>query len=167
MRVQLHDELRGAVSFLVLIIIHKKPWPLSLTEVGPQILAVAAAVVADDGIGEVQDAHRAAVVLFQPDGHDVLVVPLELQNIADRGSPEAVNRLVVVTHNADPLMLPGNLAHDLKLCLIGILILIDHHIAEKLLILAAYSFVVLQQARGIEQDIVEIQGLVEQQALLV
>ncbi len=105
--------------------------------------------------------------MLQADEAHILVIALKLQNIADRGAAETVDRLIVVADHADALMFARNLAHDFELRLVGILILVDHHIAELGGVFGAHRGVGLEQFGGVEQDIVKVQSLVEQQRLLV
>ena len=73
---------------------------------GPQLLALPALVVADNGVGRVQDMAGGAVVFLQTDHPGPLVLLLEGQNVLDGGPPEAVDGLVVVAHHAEVLIPP-------------------------------------------------------------
>jgi hypothetical protein len=61
----------------------------------------------------------------------------------------------------------GYLVDNLKLGLIGILILINHHILKLGAVFVPHSGVALEQLGGEEQDIVEIHCLIKEKLLLV
>ena len=98
--------------------------------------------------------------MLQPDRPHTRVILFKFQDVTNAGTSEAVDSLVVISHNADSVVLSRYLINDLKLCLIGILILIDHHILKELLILGSDRFISLQELCCIEQNIVKVQRLV-------
>ena len=87
-----HHEARLGVLVLELAHVHR----LALAEVAPELLVLARAVVLDDRVGGREDRLRRAVVLLQLDDLGVGVVLLEVEDVADVGAAEAVDRLVVV-----------------------------------------------------------------------
>ena len=126
---------------------------------GPQLLALAALVVADDGVGRVQDVAGGAVVLLQTDGAAALVLLLEGEDVLDGGPPEAVDGLVVVAHHAEVLIPPRQGGGQQILQVIGILILVDQDIAEFFLIVRPHLVKALQQPDRVEDDVIKIQGI--------
>ncbi len=74
----------------------------------PQVLRAAVLVPLDDGVRGAEDGLRGAVVLLEQDGGGVRIVLLELEDVADRGAAEGVDRLVGVTDDAQfgPLARP-------------------------------------------------------------
>ena len=72
---------------------------VAFVAVGPQLLAQAPGVVADQRVGRLEDGRSRAVVLLQTDHLGVRVVGLELLNVFDSRPAPAVDRLVVVAHH--------------------------------------------------------------------
>ena len=71
--------------------------PGAVAGVGPQVLRLAALVVADHGVRGVEDGLGRAVVLLEQDRGGVREVLLEVEDVADVGAAEGVDRLVGVT----------------------------------------------------------------------
>ena len=67
---------------------------VAVAEVRPQRLELLRAVVGDDRVRGAQDRLRRAVVLLELDDRRVGIVVLEVQEVADVGSTEAVDRVV-------------------------------------------------------------------------
>ncbi len=67
---------------------------VALADVSPQRLRLLAAVVADDGVGGVEDRLRRAVVLLELDDLRVRERVLEFEDVRDVRAPEAVDRVV-------------------------------------------------------------------------
>ncbi len=126
---------------------------------GPELLALAALVVADDRVGGLQDVLGGAVVLLQADDPGPLVLVLKGEDILDGGPPEAVDGLVVVAHHADILPPPGQGGGQEILEMVGILVLINEYIAEFPLIKFPNVIEFQQQPDGVEDDVVEIQSV--------
>ena len=123
-------------------------------------------VVRDDGVGRRKHVAHAAVVLLQLHRGALGVVLLELQDVADVGATPAVNGLVVVAHHHDVAVLLGQKARDLVLRVVGVLVLVDHDVAEAQLIGLEHVGVVLQQQVRVQQQIVEVEGVGLLQAFL-
>ena len=85
-----HDEPRLGTLVVELADLDR----IALAEVGPQVFAEPAAVVADDGVGGIENRLRRAVVLLEPDDLRVFEVVLELEDVSDVGASEAVDRVV-------------------------------------------------------------------------
>ena len=134
---------------------------------GPKFLALAAVVVADDGVGGGQDIFGGAVVLLQPDGAAALVLILEGEDIFDGGSPEAVDGLVVVPHHADVLPAPRQQGGEQILQVVGVLVLIDQYVVKFSLIICPNVIELLEQPHGVEDDVVEVQRPGFPQALFI
>ena len=73
---------------------------------GPKLLALPALVVADHGVGRLQNGLGGAVVLLQADGAAGGVLLFKGEDILDGGPAEAVDGLVVVAHHAEVLVSP-------------------------------------------------------------
>ena len=71
-----------------------------------------------------------AVVLLEP--HDVRVgeVLLEVEDVADVGAAPAVDRLVVVADDHQVAVPAAEQLHELVLRAVGVLVLVDEHVAE-------------------------------------
>ena len=97
---------------------------------GPQVLALALAVVGDHGVGRVEDLLRGAVVLLQADDLRVGVVALELEDVADVGAAPGVDALVVVADHGEVAVLAGEQVGQAVLGVVGVLVLVHQHEAE-------------------------------------
>ena len=86
------DEPRLGVLVLHLDHAHR----LALAEIRPEMLLLALAVVLDHRVRGVQDRVRRAVVLLERDHARRREVALELEDVADVGAPEAIDRLIWV-----------------------------------------------------------------------
>ncbi len=157
------DDLR----FVVFVQTLREDGLLALAALAPEVFYVAPSILLDDGVCQVEDAHGAAVVLFQADGLHVRVVLFKLEDVAHGGASEAVDGLVVIAHHAEVVMLRDDEADDLKLHHVGILILVDHHVLKPLAVFGAHFGVALEELGGVIEDVVKIHGLVEEQSLLV
>ena len=125
--------------------------------VGPELLALASDVVADDLVRGIQNVAGRAVVLLQTDGFRVLELLFEFKDIRDGRAAELVNALIVIADDADVLIVPGEQAGQYILCVVRILILVYEHIAELVLIKLEHLRVVLEQQHGFHDDVVEIE----------
>ena len=130
-----------------------------LAVLGPEAFALARSIVADDGIGRVEDGLGRAVVLLEPDDLGFWVLLLEAQNILDSGPPEAVDGLVVVAHHADVLILLGQQLDQHILGVVGVLILVHHDVAEFVLVVVQHVGVLLEEGHGVDDDVVEVHGV--------
>ena len=133
----------------------------------PQLLSLARLVVLHHRAGRPQDVLSRPVVLLQPDGLGLRKIALEIQNIADVRSPPAIDRLVLVAHHADVAVAFREQPHQVVLGAVGVLVFVDHHVAQPPVPGLAGALVVLQQAHRFEQQIVEIQGIGRAQRLFV
>ena len=67
---------------------------IAVPAVGPQRLRLAVVVVIDDRVGGIEDRLRAAVVLIEDDRRDVREGVLEVEDVAEVGTPERVDAVV-------------------------------------------------------------------------
>ena len=79
---------------------------------------------------------------------------LHIQNVVDIGATERIDRLGIVAHNAEMPVLSSKLLYDEMLGTVGVLILIDQHIAEILLVEFKHIGMVAEEDVGIDQQIV-------------
>ena len=125
---------------------------------GAQVLAEPAAVVADQGIGAVQDVAEAAVVLLQLDDLLDAVLALEVRHIADPRTAEGVDALVVVTHREHGLATTRRRKHLQPgvLQLVGVLELVYQQMLEAALVMLAHRLVVSHQLEGAQHQLGEV-----------
>ena len=141
-------ELAHRPAGLVVLVVGPEPDDgVAAAGVGPQLLWHAAEVLRDDSVGGVQNRLGRPVVLVQNDDRGIRERPLEFEDVAYVGAPEPVNRLVAVTHHADVAM-PGSQQHDqLVLHNVGVLVLVDQHVLETLLVFLEYVGIVFLVAK--------------------
>jgi hypothetical protein len=123
--------------------------------------------VGDEAGCGTEDVRRGAVVALQPDDACAGEVLLEAQDVVDLGPAPAIDRLVVVADAADVAVALGQQAQPQILRHVGVLILVHQHVLELLLVLGQHAFVVLEQAKGFEQQVAEVHGVEHLQPLLV
>ena len=126
---------------------------------GPEGFALALSVVGDNGTGRLDDVFGGAVVLLKTNDFCVAVVALEIEDVADVGTPPRVNRLVFITDGDDVAVAVAEQAHEFILAAVGVLVFIDHHVSVTTAVQLAQGSVVTQQADALEQQIVEIDGI--------
>ena len=136
-----------------------EPDGFSSAFMGAQRLVPPAQVMADQGIGRVQDGGGAAVIFFQFDDGGIWKKTFEFQDIADLGPAPAVDGLVVVPHYADIVFRPHQMAQQAHLEAVGILEFIHGDIAEALLPRFPDVPVLLQQFVRQNQQVVKIHGI--------
>jgi len=125
----------------------------------PQVLALALAVVGDHGVGDVEDRLRAAVVLLQANDLGIGVVALELEDVADVGATPRVDALVVVADHGEIAVLAGQEIGEAVLRVVGVLVLVDEHEAERLLVMPEALGEALEQLHRLHEEVVEVHGV--------
>ena len=103
---------------------------VALAKLRPQRLGFPASVVGDHCVRGVEDRLCRAVVLLEPDNVRVLEVVLELQDVADVGSAELVDRLIWVADHRQVPVLPRQQLQPAVLGVVGVLVLVDQHMPE-------------------------------------
>ena len=122
----LGDELR-----LVALVVADIADDLLAVALGrPQLLVLAALVAADHRVGGRQDRLGRAVVLLEQDRRGVGEVVLELEDVADVGAAERIDRLVGVTDDQQIGLGVGQLLDQLVLRVVGVLVLVDQDVPE-------------------------------------
>jgi hypothetical protein len=129
---------------------------LTVAEVGPQVLGLALAVVRDDRVRGAEDRVRGAVVLLQRDDRRLAEVALELEDVADVGAAERVDRLVRVPHDHDVPVLFGQELEQPVLRVVRVLVLVHEDVAERLLPALLRLGEPLQDLDGQHQEVVEV-----------
>ena len=107
---------------------------LLLTE---DILLNLPAIVLDDTISCSNDGLRGTIVLFKLEESCITIHLLESENVIDACSSETVDALCVIAYHTNALPMLGKQPHDAMLGEVGILILIDKHKLEPVLIALA------------------------------
>ncbi len=134
---------------------------------GPQVLALAAAVVGDHGVRHVEDLRGRAVVLLEADHLGVGVVALELEDVADVGAAPRVDRLVVVAHHGEVAALAGQQVRDAVLGVVGVLVFVDHDVAEGAPVVLEPVGEELEQVDRLHEQVVEVHRAHLDELLLV
>ena len=154
----------GLVLFVVAIDhLHR----LAFAQVRPQRLREQLGVELDDVVGRAQDGAGGAVVLLQRDDLEVGVVLRQALEVVQRGAAPAVDGLVVVAHGGEDALGPQQQLEQLVLRGVGVLVLVDQHVAQLALPLLTHVLVVGQQLERQANEVVEVHRLVGQQALFV
>ena len=140
-----------------------------------QRLAEPPLVVADQVRGGAQDMRGRAVVALQADHLGAGKILLEAQDVVDLGPAPAIDRLVVVADAADVRL---RLAPDrrARLCQqpqpqilrhVGVLVLVDQHVAEAVVIVGEHVGVGAQDGQRLQHQVAEVGGVQHLQPRLI
>ena len=140
---------------------------LAAVALGPQRLAEPAAIVGDQPGGGCENVRRRTVVALQPDHPRARKIALEAQDVADLGAAPGIDRLVVVADAAEIAMPLRQCPKPQILRDVGILVLVDEHIAELPLILRRDFRVLAKDREPVQQQVAEIDGVQRLEPLLV
>ena len=135
--------------------------------VGPEVLAHPLAVVRDDRVGGVEDRLRRAVVLLELDHRRVGEVVLEVEDVADVGMPEGIDRLIVVADDREVAVLLGQQPQPDVLGVVGVLVLVDEHEAERAAVALEHLGKHLEEPDRLQQQVVEVHRVHRVDPLLV
>ncbi len=97
---------------------------------GDELFFQAVRVFADQPARGAQDGTAATVVLLQPDDRGIGKHGVEPSQVGDRRAPKLVDALVVVTHDAQVALCPGEQLEEPALGEVRVLELIDHQVGE-------------------------------------
>ena len=114
------------------------------------------AVVMDEAVGSIHNGLGAAVVLLQFEQARTLILLLEVKDIVNVGTAEAVDTLRVIAHHAHLSVIACKEPHNLVLGIVGVLILVHQHIAEARGIAFRNIGIVIEELPGIEQYVIKI-----------
>jgi hypothetical protein len=117
----------------VLVLDLEHPYRLALAQVRPEVLRLALAVVLDQRVRGAENRVGRAVVLLERDRPRLAEVALELEDVANVGASERVDRLVRIADGADVAVLLGQQLQQAVLRVVRILVLVDEDVAEGLL----------------------------------
>ena len=131
---QLRYFIGHNVAFFHITVSLKDPDGLTPFLLGEHLFGDLPLVLFDQAVGRTDNGLGGTVVLLQLEDFGIGIYLGEIQNIVNVRSPEGVDALRVVAHHAYTLILLCQLQHDAVLCIVGVLILVDKHIAELLAI---------------------------------
>ena len=80
----------------------------------------------------------------------------QVEDVAYVCTTKRVDALRVIANDTQLAAFAGDLCHDHMLCEIGVLILVDENVAEKLPVVAQHIGIVAQQDVGIVEQVIEI-----------
>ncbi len=153
-------DLRRNVSGFIKIIPPDIPDNgLSLVVGGPECFPLTAQVVFNHSVGGFENPARRAIVLLQANHACVGVLLFKAQNVLYRRTPEFVNALVVIAHNAEITRFGRKQRHQAVLKLVRILKFVDQNVLELVLIICAHVLAVAEQTVGVQDDVVEVHGV--------
>ncbi len=92
---------------------------------------------------------------------------LEVEDDPDVGAAPAVDRLVIIAHNAQVVVLARDQLDEPELRLVDVLVLIHEHVAEALLILTPDLLMLIEELHGLHDEVVEVQRVIPLKLLLV
>ena len=145
------------ISFIVRLIVND----FRTVAVGsPQIFRLASAVIVDNGIGGIQNNLRAAIVLLQFHQLGIGIILFEIKDILDIGTAPAVNALVGIAYYADVSVACSQQLCQQILCMVGVLIFVNHQIIKLVLVFFSNRRIFLQQTQRQQQQIVKVYGIV-------
>ena len=107
-----------------------------------------------------QDVRARTVILLELDDFGTGKILLEFEDVADVGAPPLIDALVVVPDDAEVAVDGSQHVYELVLQHIRILILVDHQIAEALLVLSQNVRVTFEQLHGPQNQVVEVHRVV-------
>ena len=163
----LADVFDDALGLLHFVLALHDAGPRAAGRGGLQHLFVPVAVERDERVGVCQDRGGRTVVVFEPHDLGVRPVLLESQDVRDLGPAPAVDRLVVVAHDAQVAMAAGERFDDLVLAVVGVLVFVDEHVIEPLGFGAANGGEASEKLHGEQQQVVEIDGADALEILLI
>ena len=133
---------------------------LALALAGPQVLAEARLVVADQRVGGVEDVPVRPVVLLELDQLDRLVrraeIALELLHVGDLRAAERVDRLVVVADREHRRMRAREHPQPFVLQRVRVLELVDEQVREAAAVVLAQALVPGKELVAAQQQLGEI-----------
>ncbi len=140
---------------------------LAVAEVGPEVLRLPLGVVGDHVVGRAEDRVGRTVVLLE--GHDPRLpeVALELEDVADVGSAEAVHALIWVADCADIPVLFGQELEQPVLRMVRVLVLVHEDVAKRLLPALLRLGESLEHLDGEHQEVVEVDRVGGEEPALV
>ena len=161
----LDDKLR---FFLLVVALAHDDWHAPAVA-RPQGLLDALRVSGYQVAGRVEDRLRGAVVLLQGDYLGLRIIVLKAQDVSDVRVTPGVYGLVRVAHGADVEVVAGELLRDGILGNVRILKLVYHQVYVAFLVFLRDLRHLIQQEIGLQQQVVEVEGiaLVQQRVVVL
>ena len=126
----------------------------------PEHFVPAAAVVADDLVGELEDVFGGTVIAFELVHLRPGKIFFEAEDVFQLGPAPAVNALVVIPHREQVAVHRREQAHDLVLYAAGILKFVDVYVSEAPGKIIERLFVRFEQGERFVEQVVEIHRVV-------
>ena len=126
---------------------------LACARVRPQVFAQPAIVMLDQRIGGVENIAAGAVVLLQLDRLGHLKIGHQPAHIAHFGTPEGINRLVIVPHGKHAGVRAGKQGKPGILQLVGVLELVHQNMRKPCPIMLTQGFVAAEQLVAAQQQL--------------
>ena len=164
---KLLDILADDAGFLLIVPAALHLDLLAVGAVGAERLAEPPLIVGDEAGSCAEDVGGGAVVTLEPDDLGAWEVGFEAEDVVDLGAAPAIDRLVVVPDAADVPAALGQQTQPQILGDVGVLILVDQHEVEALLILRKHIGVFLEQPEIFKQQIAEIRCVQLLEPLLI
>ena len=143
-----HDLAHHEIGLVALVEIGLDEHFVSGAVARPQCLALSALIMADDGVGGIQNILGGTVVLLQPDRANAPILLFKTQDILNIGATEPIDALIIIAHHADVAIASRQQTGQQVLQMVGVLILVHQHIAELPLIVLPHLRAALQQLYG-------------------
>ena len=153
---QFADGIGDVARFVDVVEAGIDPNPLATAAVGPQLLAHAPAVVADQGVGSLQDGAGGAVVLLQTHHPGIGEFLGETLDVLDPCATPAVDGLVIIADHGHAFAITGQQLQPGVLQGVGILELVDQQVGEALAVMRQQVRRVTQQLQRAQQQLTEI-----------
>ena len=128
------DGICNKLSFIVISHRPDKSDVFTFMVVCPQFLRDLSLVVTYNLVGNLQNVLGASVILLEFDYFNLIIIFSKKQDILDGCTPEGINGLCIITNYAYIFMCSSQEFNNLVLSRIGILVLIDHDMAEFVLV---------------------------------
>src|SRR4029453_9913495 len=133
----------------------------------PKLFAAAAGIMTDNLVGGLQNGIGRAIILFEPYDFDLGKMALEIEEVCDLRAAPAVDTLIVIAYNAEVAMPCGEGMNQLELRGVGVLVLVHHHEAVALAAFFQRLGVIPKQAKGKENQGIEIDRIGGPQCRLI
>src|SRR5438552_3179064 len=116
-------------------------------------------VALDDGARVVEDDLRVSVVLLQADDPGAGIIFLKLQDVLDGGPAPAINRLVFIADHTQVLVIESELADELVLDAVGVLVFVHQDVAKPLVVPLANVRSLVKERDRLEQQVVKVERI--------
>ena len=136
-------------------------------DLGPELLVLARGVARHDRVGGVEDELGRAVVALELDDRGLGPVALEVEDVAQVGAAPRVDRLVVVADDREVAALARERLDPQVLRPVRVLVFVDVEVVPAILVAGEDVGRLLEQAHGLEQQVVEVERAGRLEPLLV